>query len=153
MVLGTSVGLHGDEVTIATPDQADVVRAETSVDGPDLQVSGTVPEPAKEATETTTTAKDPTTQPAVREELGKAVTVVSVAEESETGEPAERPEEPPDWRLQSIIVMNRGALAMINGQAVMVGEEVDGGLVREIARHAVVIGWRGSSYRLELREP
>jgi hypothetical protein len=57
--------------------------------------------------------------------------------------------ERPDWKLQSIILGAVDSLAMINGQTVRVGDEVEGGRVRQIGFDAVVVEWRGELHRLE----
>ena len=75
-----------------------------------------------------------------------------VALAAQAADPGLRVEEQPAWKLQSIILRTVDPLAMINGQTVRVGDEVDGGRVSEIRRDAVVVEWRGNRHRLELAE-
>ena len=75
-----------------------------------------------------------------------------VAPAARGADPGLRMEEQPAWKLQSIILRTVDPLAMINGQTVRVGDEVDGGRVSEIRRDAVVVEWRGNRHRLELAE-
>lgn len=55
--------------------------------------------------------------------------------------------------LQSIVRGGRQSLAVINGQTLKVGDELDGAKIRAIYAHSVVLERQGEQHVLRLVEP
>jgi hypothetical protein len=123
--------------------------------GPGIgEVAASFPVPPEVASRTAAAVIQVSTNLVVREPppaaLSATHTEVPIA--SESPDPSPWIEEVPVWRLQSIILRTGHPLAMINGQTVHVGDEVDGGRVLEIGPQAVVVEWGGERHRLEPAE-